>query len=149
MGPQRVNVWMIVEYWFRTCIGVERANSMSILDWLRVIRMYFYRIELDYEKDQAKSPKWYERPDHTKYTNIGSGTACDGSIMTFSFHVQKANVIKLYLHCQGNCIRFMPEDIRTILPLLFNKEFGNNRQWIDCQSLVDGYIDRMRRGLID
>ena len=87
--------------------------------------------------------------DAAKFQNIGAGFHCEGSMLMFSFHAKQENVIKLYLYCRGQCIRFMPEDIRTLLPVLFNMEYGNNAEWIAKDESVNQYIDILHKGLID
>ena len=83
-----------------------------------------------------------------KYKNIGIGFAAKGSILTLSFHVKQQNVIKLYLCYNGQCIRFMAEDIKTVLPMLFNMEFGENADYIK-REIVDGHIKALRDLLVD
>merc|ERR1719189_888011 len=69
--------------------------------------------------------------------NIGASFGAAGSVLTLSIHAKQENVIKMYLFCNGQCIRFMPEDVKTVLPILFNMEYGNNRDWIDSPAQND------------
>ena len=61
---------------------------------------------------------------------IGALNSCQGSILTLSFHVKREDAVKLYLFWNGGGIRFMPEDIKVVLPMLFNMKYGDNEQWI-------------------
>lgn len=45
-------------------------------------------------------------------------------------------------------MRFLPKDMKNVLPLLFNMDHGNNENWLTMHE-VDGYIDRMKRCLKD
>ena len=58
-------------------------------------------------------------------------------------------MIKLYLFCNGQSIRFMPDDVRDILPTLFNMDYGGNAKWIKLKDDVQGYIDQMKDCLVD
>ena len=50
-------------------------------------------------------------------------------------------------------MRFMPADIRDILPGLFNEKYGNNAQWRTMKILntvvTDMYIEQLNRCLED
>ena len=83
-----------------------------------------------------------------KYKNVNTQTAAKGSIMTLSFHVKKDNVIKLYLYWNGQCIRFMPEDVRDLLPVLFNMNYRDNAEWIRREG-VDRYINELKDMMVD
>merc|ERR1711933_131670 len=50
--------------------------------------------------------------------------------MTLSFHIEAVDEIRCYLYMHGGMIRFIPEDIQLILPVFFDKEFGNNAEWM-------------------
>ena len=101
----------------------------------------------DEEKGYDRDEKAHQQPG--KYRDIGSLFGCNSSLLTLSFHVKQQHVIKMYLYFNGQCMRFMPEDITTILPVLFNMEHGDNSQWIRQQMEVNQYIDRMERCLKD
>lgn len=90
-----------------------------------------------------------EKRHPDKYQGIGAAFELNSSMMTMSFHVKDQDVVKLYLYHNAQCIRFMPEDIKIILPLLFNMDYGDNARWISEMNEVNGYIDRMRRCLKD
>eukprot|EP01084_Bolivina_argentea_P085474 154472_1 len=69
---------------------------------------------------------------------LGAKTACSNPVMTLSFHVMEENVIKCYLFVNRQYIRFMPEDLKIVLPQLFvdddeNKAFVNG-------NVIDGLI---------
>ena len=100
-------------------------------------------------KELNAQKKQLEQDKIEKYKNIGAGFGCGGSILTLSFHVKQENVIKLYLYCNGQSIRFMPEDIRNVLPLLFDMEYPGNKEFLNRHDIVQSHIDHMRRGLVD
>jgi len=43
-------------------------------------------------------------------------------LMTFSFHVESTEEIRVYLHFNGQSLRFYPQDIVEVLPKLFNEQ---------------------------
>lgn len=110
----------------------------------------------DDEKQDDNAPssrddKATDKP--SEYKDIGAHFACKSSLLTFSFQVKSEQVIKLYLYHNGQCMRFMPEDIRDILPMLFNVKYGNNAQWLTIKAndvlMVDSYIEQLQRCLKD
>ena len=106
--------------------------------------------EKDNNDRDAKSKK-----EPSKYTDIGVHFSCKSALLTLSFHVKTDEVIKLYLYHNGQCMRFMPEDIKTILPTLFNLKYADNEGWLnrkdpDSDELeVDRYINEMKKYLKD
>ena len=103
----------------------------------------------DYDDRNERKKKMDKEEYDAKYQNIGSQTAAHSSIMTFSFHVIQENVIKLYLYYNGQCIRFMAEDIYVVLPALCNMEYGNNKEFISQFSDECGYVSRLDKVLKD
>merc|ERR1712130_645364 len=70
---------------------------------------------------------------------INSQSTCNGAMMTLSFHVESVDEIRCYIYSNGQAMRFMPEDIRELLPLLFDSEYENNKKWIasnECYQIV-------------
>eukprot|EP01084_Bolivina_argentea_P107933 192921_1 len=63
-------------------------------------------------------------------SNIDSGSHCKAGLLTISFHVKSKDEVKMYLYFNGQMIRFMPKDIKIILPLLFNMEYGDNKGFL-------------------
>eukprot|EP01083_Nonionella_stella_P254455 874339_1 len=55
--------------------------------------------------------------------DIGAKNGCNGYTLTLSFHAKEEKEIKCYLFWSGQMIRFMPEDMKTLLPSIFNMEF--------------------------
>ena len=100
------------------------------------------------EQEKAMKQKELKMEKTAKYCNIGTSTGCQGSVMTLSFHAKQQNVVKLYLYCHGQCIRFMPEDVKVVLPVLFNMNFGNNDAFLKG-TRVDEYIEKMKSELQD
>merc|ERR1711933_231124 len=80
--------------------------------------------------------------------NIGGSTNTSGSLLTLSIHAKQEKVIKMYLFCNGQCIRFMPEDIKTVLPVLFNMDYGDNRNYLDGKEINDN-IQAMQERIVD
>ena len=88
--------------------------------------------------------------DHVaKFVNIGSKTAVNGSLLTLSFHVKQEDVIKLYLCSNGQTIRFMPGDLRDVLPVLFNMDYKGNAEWIKQKKIVEQHIGKLQEQLVD
>merc|ERR1712242_397827 len=86
-----------------------------------------YPADPDQKGDKEKDAKQHAE----KHTNIGGGFGAGGSVLTLSIHAKQENVVKMYLFCNGQCIRFMPEDVKTVLPVLFNMDYENNTDWIE------------------
>jgi len=97
------------------------------------------------EEDSAKNKSF----EHSaKYENIGSLDSANGSVAIFSFHVMEERKMKLYMCCNGQCMRFMPEDIITVLPRLFNMDYLGNREYLKTDE-IKGAVSSMRDMLID
>merc|ERR1712083_434887 len=97
--------------------------------------------------EDAAKPKDSEKEKFAKEcTNIGAGFGAGGSVLTLSIHAKQENVVKMYLFINGQCIRFMPEDVKTVLPVLFNMDYENNTDWIEgkLDSGPDSYIKAMQ-----
>lgn len=116
----------------------------------------------DDDKEDENAPPSRDdkaKKEPSEYQDIGAHFGCKSALMTFSFHVKSEDVIKLYLYHNAQSMRFMPEDIKNILPLLFNMKYGNgiNEKWLkskekvkDKESMVvDSYIDRLKSCLKD
>ena len=81
--------------------------------------------------------------------NIGSSNHCNGSLLTLSFIVQSRDVIKMYLYYNGGMIRFFPDDIKTVLPKIFNMDYGRNKQYIEKNQELDRRIQEMNGKVVD
>eukprot|EP00483_Globobulimina_turgida_P005009 UN05019 len=57
---------------------------------------------------------------------VTSASACGSGLVILSFHVESCDEIKCYLYWQGAFIRFLPQDIATVLPLIFNNQCNGN-----------------------
>ena len=84
----------------------------------------------------------FEGGHRLQYHNVTSQTS-DSSLLTLSFYVKTAKVIKVYLYYNGQCMRFMPEDIKTVLPMMFNMEYGENAEWIQREKEVNDNIEQL------
>ena len=97
------------------------------------------------EYDDDKDQKWDQD------INIGSCTSTNGSLLTFSFHIKAQDAMKCYLFYNGQCIRFLPEeDIKKILPYIFNMEFGDNKEYMNNHEELDSLVGRIKdKGFVD
>ena len=59
-----------------------------------------------------------------------------------SFHVHSSDVLKCYLCFAGQIIRFMPQDITTVLPILFNMKFEGNQDFVESEEIKE-YVDEL------
>merc|ERR1712228_601670 len=66
-----------------------------------------------------------------------------GGTMTFSFHVESVDVIRCYFYVNGQCIRFMPEDIKLLLPLFFDEKYGKNAEFANSKE-AETLINEMK-----
>lgn len=75
--------------------------------------------------------------------NIGASHG-KGSLLTFSFQVIQQDEIRCYLYWNGSMIRFMPNDVKTTLPQIFNMDWcaGKNIEFLNMQS-KDHSIENM------
>eukprot|EP01083_Nonionella_stella_P071763 192963_1 len=72
-------------------------------------------------------PEWYINssatcliPGQRPQDDLGAKHHFKGGLLTLSFHVKQENEIKCYLFWNGQMIRFMPNDIKTVLPCIIN-----------------------------
>jgi len=128
-----------VPEWFVT------SSRMSLLPDLK------YGMDKKEDDDEDADDKDPAKKEPSKYRNIGANFSCSSALLTLSFHVKNENVIKLYLYHNGQSIRFMPGDIKVILPLLFNMKYGDNATWIEAEHEYgpDSYIKVMEDILKD
>eukprot|EP01084_Bolivina_argentea_P107932 192919_1 len=82
-------------------------------------------------------------------SNIDSGSHCKAGLLTISFHVKSKDEVKMYLYFNGQMIRFMPKDIKIILPLLFNMEYGDNNGFIKNTEEVNPIIKNISKVIKD
>merc|ERR1712129_548830 len=69
----------------------------------------------------------------SKASTIGSTTSGVTNALTFAFHVRSTDVIKCYLCFNGQIIRFMAQDIKQLLPKLFNMSFHGNKDFVNSK----------------
>lgn len=86
--------------------------------------------------------KGYARGEH-QANALTSMTAC---AMTLSFHAESVDEIRCYLFVNGGMMRFMPQDIISILPKLFDPEFSDNAEWANK---AKGLVEKMAAQLTD
>merc|ERR1712130_789526 len=80
---------------------------------------------------------------------ITSMSACNGAMMTLSFHVEAIDEIRCYLYMNGQAMRFMPEDIVKVLPKFFDPQFRDNFKWTPHNKEAQKLIARMNGKLKD
>ena len=111
--------------------------------------MYFYDPPLDCrEMDADPVPEWHFEAANNclfaytdgdgKEQTVSSHDVIPG-LVTFSFHAKSEDDIKCYLHYKGGSMRFLPEDVGTVLPWLF----------ADAQSLPPPETNHMAVNLPD
>ena len=63
-----------------------------------------------------------------------------------SFHVDSAENIRCYLYINGQCTRFLPPDIKMVLPLFFEKNKVNDAFVNDgkCDEMIRRVQDKLR-----
>ena len=79
--------------------------------------------------------------------NIGSTTA-RVSALTLAFHVRSRDEIKCFLCFNGEIIRFLAQDIKEVLPRLFNMEFLGNERFAQGEQ-IDTFVKQIDERLID
>ena len=149
--------------------SVKNKRFISILDLRVVVRdddhdevpedtfnVFFYLPpKVDGYIPQNVVPEWYfastkkfllPGPNDLYEGSIGADSDCGGSLLTFSIHAKRGDAIKVYLFYNGECIRFMPEDIFIILPLLFNMKYRSG--WIQSKE-AEKYDQRLKEYLED
>ena len=73
----------------------------------------------------------------------------NASLLTLSLHLKHWFMTKIYLHHNGQCMRLMPEDIPTVLPLLLNMENKDNWKYFEREREVNENIEHMNERCID
>jgi len=114
-----------------------------------------YRLQSDLSKEErievAMNKKRTEMSEGAMATkqNVNTSFHCFGSLLTLSFYAKSADVVKCYLYWQGQIIRFFPEDVRTVLPRIFDMTKRGNAEFLKNSDEVEEHIRSMRRGLSD
>eukprot|EP01083_Nonionella_stella_P165145 548708_1 len=80
--------------------------------------------------------------------SFGAKSHCKAKTLTLSFHAKAQNVIKCYLFWNGEMMRFMADDIKTVLPCLFNPQRQTNRNEEEEKAL-DALIKDLEGKLVD
>lgn len=63
--------------------------------------------------------------------------------MTFCFHAEAMDEIRLYMYWYGQSLRFYPQDLVDVLPILFDTNYGNNKKFTDSME-----AKRMTNGML-
>lgn len=132
--PNDINM---IKYWYfsssRTCL---------------LPNMEYEEKEIIGIDDGIKNNERESQENKLKDANIHSGFPCCGALLTLSFHVSAQDDIQIYLYHNGKFTRFLPNDIETVLPRLFNMEYGEsknhntNKEYLDKEDLaqtIKGY----------
>eukprot|EP01083_Nonionella_stella_P147863 467139_1 len=103
-----------------------------------------------------------EKCENKVGSNIRSISHCHGALLTLSIIAREEDVVKAYLYWYGQIIRFEPQDIKTVLPELFNMKWNNgqpledeqlsaNEQFLDQSNMdnVNQLIQKMKQVMID
>jgi len=103
----------------RFCVFVDRTRTHGDRDELIIFNPYYSTINnemvpqaLSELSAQCLIPMTLDQPITT--------LTADPTLMTFSFHVESTQEIRLFLHWNGRSIRFYPQDIVEVLPALFS-----------------------------
>eukprot|EP01083_Nonionella_stella_P102311 290959_1 len=102
-------------------------------------------------------PEWYINssatclaPGTDTESSFGGTSHCKRGTLTFSFHVKEQTCIKCYLFWSGAMIRFMPEDIKSVLPHLFNPKKHHHPKLGHHEAIaLDQLIQEMKTKLVD
>eukprot|EP01083_Nonionella_stella_P152194 487483_1 len=100
-------------------------------------------------------PEWYINssvtclgPKSNTRESFGATSHCRRSTLTLSFHVKEERFVKCYLYWFGQMIRFMPEDIKTVLPDLFNPKRQSKRNKEE-EKYLNELIKELKGKLVD
>merc|ERR1712013_179998 len=90
----------------------------------------------------------YDTQQQKEDANFTIDTQCDcrGQALTFSFHVESAEEVRCYLSWQVQSVRFYPQDIIDVLPVIFDARYSKkNREFadsVDAKRMVNGVLIR-------
>merc|ERR1712228_1040951 len=113
-------------------------------------------------RDESDSKDNGNTKEELKKSNVTASFHCKGQLMTLSIIASETDSIKAYLFFNGSIIRFFPEDIKTVLPLIFNMKWNNsqkldpkkgelseNEAFLQKDDVIDGCVKEMKKVLID
>lgn len=69
-----------------------------------------------------------------------------GPHILLSFHVEAADNMRCYIHINAQCTRFLPEDLKMLLPLFF-EESQDNLNFVkspELKAMIDGLDGKLR-----
>ena len=84
----------------------------------------------------------------TVIPGIGATADCGGSLLTLSIYAKQEDVVKAYLYWNGQAMRFIAGDTKTVLPRIFNMDYPGNRQFVES-ARIDSQIKNMKDILKD
>jgi len=76
----------------------------------------------DPASDEAKDPK--------KLTSSTTGPQ-----IMLSFHVEAEDNMRCYIFIHGQCTRFLPEDLKLLLPYFFDPNTADNKKFVESKEL--------------
>ena len=109
-----------------------------------------------YEEEQTEingmDQKENDNPTVTAYGSIREHT--NAQMIIFSFQVTQSDSIRCWMFVNGQAIRFMPEDVKTTLPLFFDQEKIENEDWKENERYaqskdIANARDQLEKSLID
>ena len=95
---------------------------------------------IGYNQGEIKNPTPYNINKHV-FSKISTDTHCQGGLLTFCFHCESVEEIRLYMYWYGQSLRFYPQDINDILPIIFDKNYKLNKNFKDsihAKSMING-----------
>ena len=103
----------------------------------RYINCTTYGTPTKYDEQDAIGTQSLSTPIDPTNRNIGTAFRADGTLLTLSFHVHSADIIKIYLYFNGQIIRFFPKDTKLIFTKLFNMDYGDNKNFVKSEEFVE------------
>ena len=121
--------------------------------WCQLIANQYLSFDRDAEIEGAKitfseNNEFAKREKQAMATNqnVSASFSCFGSLLTFSFVAKSPTVVKCYLYWNGQGMRFFPEDIRTVLPKIFDLDSHGNREFLQRPLLARGTAEAGKLG---
>ena len=66
---------------------------------------------------------------HLVHDTIKGITSLHGALLNIQFQVERFDEIRIYIHWHNQCFRLYPQDFWLVLPRIFVKEYGKNKQF--------------------
>jgi len=111
----------------RTCIVPDREYTAKLLERLK-------------QMDDGATLRGPEKAKTVTSMSLRKG-------IVLSFHCLSAEEIRCYIYIGSQGMRFLPEDIRLLLPIFFDENYADNKKWADsdeAKKLVKGMQQKLR-----